>query len=57
MASAEMVKILAVMVSTRHGESVADHYVKRFRHLVPPGVEIWEVSSDGSSGRQVFPGE
>ena len=46
--------ILAVLAHGAQGESLADHYVKRFQHLVPPGVEIWEVASDGSSGRHVF---
>ena len=49
-------KILAVLSLARNGESLADHYVKRFQHLVPIGVEIFEVSSDGSSGRRVFTG-
>jgi len=49
-------KILAVLAHARHGASLADHYVKRFEHLVPPGVEIWEIVSDGSSGRHVFTG-
>lgn len=49
-------KILAVLANTRRGESLVDHYVKRFEHLVPSGVEIWEISSDGLSGRHVFTG-
>ena len=49
-------KILAVLAHARRGESLADHYVKRFQHLVPPGVEIWEIVADGSSGRHVFTG-
>jgi hypothetical protein len=34
-------KILFVLRSLRNGESLAEHYLKRFRHLVPDGVEIW----------------
>ena len=49
-------KILAVLADRRGSESIADHYVKRFSHLVPQGVEIWEISSDGKLGRSVFTG-
>ena len=49
-------KILAVLAHTRGSQSIAEHYVTRFRHLVPPGVEIWEVSLDGKVGRAVFIG-
>ena len=49
-------KILAVLTDWRGSESLADHYVRRFRHLVPQGVEIWEISSDGKLGRSVFTG-
>ncbi len=49
-------KILAVLAHTRQGQSLADHWVSRFQHLVPMGVEIWEVGSDGLSGRLVFTG-
>ena len=31
-------KILAVLAHSRQGETLAEHYVKRFRHLVPPGI-------------------
>ena len=48
-------KILAVLLSVRNGESLAAYYVKRFKHLVPSGVEIWEISSDGKEGHCVFP--
>ncbi len=48
-------KILAVLDHKRGSESIAFHYVKRFGHLVPPGVELWEVAADGTSGQLVFP--
>ena len=52
----ELSKILAVLADWRGSESIADHYVRRFRNLIPQGVEIWEISSDGKSGRLVFTG-
>ncbi|MBI3304034.1 MAG: hypothetical protein HYZ72_18365 [Deltaproteobacteria bacterium] len=49
-------KILAALQHSRGGESLAEHYVKRLPHLVPRGVEIWEVSLDGKFGRCVYTG-
>jgi hypothetical protein len=50
-------KILVALDHRRGLESLAEHYVKRFGHLVPIGVEIWELASDGRSGRLVHKGE
>ena len=47
---------LAVLRDMRRGESLADHYVKRFRHLVPKGVEIWELDQDTGANRSVYVG-
>jgi hypothetical protein len=49
-------KIFVALQHSRGEESLAEHYVKRFRHLVPRGVEIWEVSPDGKFGRCVYTG-
>jgi len=49
-------KILAALQHSRGDETLAEHYVKRFHHLVPRGVEIWEVAADGKSGRCVHTG-
>jgi len=49
-------KILAALQHSRGMETLAEHYVKRFRHLVPLGVEIWEVAADGKSGHCVHTG-
>ncbi len=48
-------KILYVLRSLRRGESLSDHYVKRFGHLIPDGVEIWEYDSQASSSSKVYP--
>ena len=48
-------KILAVLRHLRGGESLAQHYVRRFSHMIPRGVEIWELGHDGTSGRRVYP--
>jgi hypothetical protein len=49
-------KMLVVLRNERRGESLVAHYLRRFSHLVPTGVEIWEVDSEGRSGRAVFAG-
>ncbi len=35
-------KVLFVLHDERRGESLAAHYVKRWGHLIPDDVEIWE---------------
>ncbi len=55
-APVEYRKILAVLRHLRGGESLADHYVKRFSHLVPSGVEIWEFDQDTGASRSVYVG-
>jgi hypothetical protein len=49
-------RILAVCKSLRKGQSLAEHYVGRFDHLVPRNVEIWEIDPDSGTGRRVFRG-
>ena len=46
-------KILFVLKSVRNNESLAHHYVKRYGHLIPNGVEIWEYSQDNRSAYRV----
>jgi len=29
-------------IRTKTGESLAEYYVRTYRHLVPPDVEVWE---------------
>ena len=48
-------KILAVLRHLRGGESLAEHYIKRFGHMIPRGVEVWELARNGASGRRVYP--
>lgn len=49
-------KILVVLRDLRKGESLAEHYVKRYSHLVPKGVEIWELDVETGSGQCVHVG-
>lgn len=35
-------KIVFVLRDERRGESLAEHYLRRYGHLVPDDVEIWE---------------
>ncbi|MCH8878045.1 MAG: hypothetical protein IIA89_14700 [Chloroflexi bacterium] len=48
-------KILYVLRSLRGGESLADHYIKRFEHLIPDDVEIWEYDSQDNASTKMFP--
>ena len=47
-------KILAVFRHLRGGESLAEHYIKRFSHMIPRGVEVWEIARNGTFGRRVY---
>ena len=44
-------KILFVLKSIRGSESLAQHYIKRYEHLIPPGVELWEYDMECVQGR------
>ena len=41
-------RILFVLQDVRPntGESLAEYYIRMYRHLIPPGVEIWEFDQD-----------
>ncbi len=49
-------KMLVVLRSLRKGESLAKHYIRRYGHLVPKGVEIWEFDEEERQGQQLFTG-
>jgi len=49
----EYKKILFVLKTVRKNESLAQHYVKRYGHLIPPGVELWEYSIENRSAEKV----
>jgi len=51
----EFRKILYVLRSVRRGESLSEHYIKRFEHLIPKGVEIWEYDPDLRDSSKVYP--
>jgi hypothetical protein len=46
-------KILCVLRDTRNGVSLAEHYLKNYRHLVPSSVEIWEFDAAAQSAQVV----
>lgn len=50
-------KILFVLKSKhpKRGETLAQHYVNRYEHLIPYGVEIWEYDLDNSIAIKLFP--
>lgn len=39
-------KILFVMKSTLRRQTLAEHYISRFEHLIPSDVEIWEYDPE-----------
>ena len=47
-------KLLVVQRSLRGSETLAEHYLKRYRHLVPGGVELWEFDSVARQGRLLY---
>ena len=44
-------KLLVVQRSVRGSTSLAEHYVKRYEHLIPRGVELWEFDSVSGEGQ------
>lgn len=46
-------KILCVLRDTRNGLSLAEHYLRNYRHLVPTDVEIWEFDATVQSAQVV----
>jgi hypothetical protein len=46
-------KILVVQRSLRGSLALVEHYVKRYEHLVPAGVELWEFDPLTGDGRCV----
>lgn len=49
-------KMLVVLRSLRNGESLAEHYIRRYGHLVPKGVEIWEFDEEEKQAQKLFTG-
>ena len=41
-APADYRKVLFILKSVRNGETLGQHYLRRFEHLIPQDVEIWE---------------
>jgi len=41
-ASPKFRKIFIVKYSEKNGESLLQYYIKRYPHLIPQGVELWE---------------
>jgi len=54
-APAEFRKILFVLKSVRSGETLCEHYIKRYSHLIPPGVEIWEYDPAAEQPSCIYP--
>jgi len=45
-------KIFFVLKSDRDGETLADYYISRFKHLIPADVEIWEYDPETENAYQ-----
>ena len=48
-------KVLFVLKATSSSrrETLAEHYVRTYSHLIPPGVEIWEFNDRTREARRV----
>ena len=51
----EYQKILFVLKSVRNNETLAEYYIKRYKHLIPSGVEIWEYDQDADRVNYIYP--
>ncbi len=46
-------KILFVLKNETAGQSLAAHYLHTYGHLVPDGVEVWELDADADIATQL----
>ncbi len=47
-------KILFILRHMRKETSLGTHYIKTQGHLIPEGVEIWELDFDSKLGNRIF---
>ena len=49
-------KILFVLrdVRRRTGETLSQYYVRTYQHLIPPGVEVWELNEESGNANIVY---
>jgi len=47
-------KLLVVQRSLRASQSLAEHYLSRYAHLVPARVELWEFDPISKHGRCIY---
>jgi hypothetical protein len=45
-------RILAVLRDVRGTQSLAEYFLQHYGHVVPRGVEIWELAPSGRTGRR-----
>ena len=48
-------RLLVVLRDMRRGQSLAEYFLEHYGHVVPRGVEIWELAPTGRSGRRLYP--
>lgn len=54
LAPPEFRKIMFVLKHLRYGaESLAEYYIRRYSHLIPQDVELWEFDELSSSGERL----
>jgi len=41
--------------SDKHKSTLAEYYIRLYKHLIPPGVEIWEYCRKHKTAKQLFP--
>lgn len=47
-----MVSFVLKDMSRKRKETLAKYYVRTYRHLIPPNVEIWEYDTDSGQAVQ-----
>lgn len=47
-------KILCVLKSEKGGQTLSEYYIKRYGHLIPEDVEIWEYDDKTDRAAKVF---
>jgi hypothetical protein len=51
----EYQKVLFVLRHLNEAESLADHYVRQYRHLIPEGTSILEYDEESQTERRAYP--
>jgi len=48
-------KVFFVLKDLRSRESLAEYYVRRYGHMIPDDVEVWEYCAEALAAVKIFP--